>query len=177
MSTPKKIFVIDIEATCWQPKRPWQISDVIEIGVTVVDLKERRIEDSTSILIKPTQSEVSSFCTNLTTITPEMIEENGIPFYEALDILKDDYKVKKNMWASWGLYDYKQLAEQCKREQTSLPLNNLYLNVKALYAWKYGRSVGVGKACQELGIKFEGTPHRGVDDSRMIAEILLKMGV
>ena len=181
MSTPKKIFVIDVEATCWDNDVKFgrgvqqYVSDIIEIGITTVDLKERRIEASDSILVIPTQSEISTFCTGLTTITPELIEKEGVSFHRAMDILDDDYKVGKNMWGSWGLYDYKILARQCEREHTRIPLNNLHLNIKAMFAWQFGFSMGLGKACNYLGIKFEGTAHRGVDDSKMIAKILLEL--
>jgi len=111
----------------------------------------------------------------LTTITPELIEREGTSFREAMEYIKDEYKAQKNMWGSWGLYDYKILARQCEREHVGFPFNNLYLNIKALFAWKFGQQMGVGKACKFFGIEFEGTPHRGVDDSRMIAEILLRI--
>ena len=181
MSTPKKIFVIDVEATCWDNDVKFgrgvqqYVSDIIEIGITTVDLKSREIEASDSILVIPTQSEISQFCTDLTTITPELIAVEGIPFKDAMQKLHTEYKVGKNMWGSWGLYDYKALARQCEREHVPIRLNNLHLNIKALFAWQIGHSMGVGKACNYFGIEFEGTAHRGVDDSKMIAKILLKL--
>jgi inhibitor of KinA sporulation pathway (predicted exonuclease) len=36
-----------------------------------------------------------------------------------------------------------------------------------------GKGFGMGKALAQLGMDFDGTPHRGVDDARMTAKILL----
>ena len=123
----------------------------------------------------PTKSEISSFCTQLTTLTPEFVAENGIPFRDAIDILKREYKVHRNMWASWGDYDKHKFRDQCGKEAVRYPFNNIHLNVKSLFAWRYGFNGSLGKCCNELGIEFEGTAHRGVDDSKMIAKALLAL--
>ena len=65
MSTPKQILVIDLEATCWKdPHEAWY-QEVIEIGVTPVDLKSRTLNDSESIIVAPTTGYISEYCTKL----------------------------------------------------------------------------------------------------------------
>ena len=89
MRTPiHYLNVVDIEATCWEGNPPaGQYSEIIEVGIVVMDLSIRnqqrnrkqnngklstiRITDKKSFLIKPVASEVSRYCTELTTITPE----------------------------------------------------------------------------------------------------------
>lgn len=84
-----KILVVDIEATCWNgPNPPGMKNDIIEIGICLLDIHTGDITDNRGIIVKPERSEVSEFCTELTTITPEMVTEQGISFKEACAILK-----------------------------------------------------------------------------------------
>ena len=64
-----KILVIDLESTCWDgPPPEGQVSEIIEIGVVTLDVAALQRVDKQSILIKPTKSEISAFCTQLTTL-------------------------------------------------------------------------------------------------------------
>ena len=107
MSTPKICLVIDIEATCWDKdedgyftEKQKQESEIIEIGITPISMPDKKILESESIIVRPTNSEISEYCTNLTTLTPEFVDEVGIPFDEAIDTLKMKYRADRNMWAS-----------------------------------------------------------------------------
>ena len=63
------IIVIDLESTCWEgPPPEGQASEIIEIGVATVDVASLRRVEKRSILVKPTRSEISDFCTRLTTL-------------------------------------------------------------------------------------------------------------
>lgn len=73
-----KIIIIDVESTCWEGANPVGMeSDIIEIGVCLLDIQTGEITDNRGILIKPERSTISSFCTALTTITPEMVVKDG----------------------------------------------------------------------------------------------------
>ncbi len=177
MSTPKTCLVIDIECTCWNDGSgpPYANSEIIEIGITPVSLPGKVIGESESIIVLPKTSEISPFCTQLTTLTPKFVADNGIPFSDAIEILKTKYKVHRNMWASWGEYDKNKFREQCGREAIRYPFNNIHLNVKSMFAWKFGFNGPLNKCCDHLGLEFKGTAHRGVDDSRMISKALLAL--
>lgn len=170
-----KIVVVDIEATCWETKNPEGMeSDIIEIGICLLDVSTGEITDNQGIIIQPERSTVSPFCTQLTTITPEMVKEEGIPFQEALKILKDDYLTQSRAWASYGAYDLKQFQRQCSALGRGYPFGPSHLNVKTLFALqqKLGHEVGMAGALEKLAISLEGTHHRGVDDANNIAKIL-----
>lgn len=181
MSTPKLCLVIDVEATCWEKNPPSGVpiderkNEIIEIGVTPISLPDKKILESESIIVWPTTTEISEFCTELTSLTPEFVMKNGRPFGDAINYLRKKYRTDRNQWASWGMYDEQAFRRQCTRENVPYPFSNNYLNVKALFSWVYGAPCGLGKACRKLGVEFEGTAHRGVDDSRMIAKILLTL--
>lgn len=175
MSTPKAIIVVDIECTCWENFPPPNAkSEIIEIGITPISLKGYSLGESEGIIVKPTKSEVSDFCTRLTTLTPEFVA-TGISFREAIAKIKEKYRLDRNLWASFGEYDKKKFEEQCKNEMVEYPFANLWLNVKTLFAAQYGISKGTGKALEMMGMTFNGTQHRGVDDSRNIAKMLVKL--
>ena len=181
MSTPKECLVIDLEATCWKDRPPNETpekerqNEIIEIGITTVDMKTRKITDSESIIVWPTTTKISEFCTKLTTLTPEFVNANGTTFREAIRYMRDKYDTKRNMWASWGDWDMFAFKRQCEKEGVPYPFNTNHLNVKSAWCWKHGFNCGVGKACNFAGIKFEGTSHRGIDDSKMIAKLLLTL--
>lgn len=178
MTTAKKILCIDIEATCWEGRPPnnfpEQRNEIIEIGVTEIDIASKRIERSEGILVKPPTTEISEFCTQLTTITPELIAREGVDFRTAM-IRLSAYRPERNVWASWGDYDRKSFEKNCRWNDENYPFSNMHLNVKSLFGAKFGWNGRLDKCAEHLGIAFEGTHHRGVDDSRMVAKVLLKL--
>jgi inhibitor of KinA sporulation pathway (predicted exonuclease) len=182
MSTPKICLVIDVEATCWEHDAQGNFTDqqkrdseIIEFGLTVIELDKKTIVESRAIIVRPTTSAISPFCTALTTLTPAYVDEHGYSFRKALELLEKQYRCDRNMWASWGCYDRDIILRQCLREQVANPFNNNHLNVKSLFCWKHGFSCGLGKAVEHLGIPFDGTAHRGIDDSKNIAKVLLTL--
>ncbi len=73
-----QILVIDIESTCWDGPPPLgQMSEIIEIGVCPVDVASLERGEKRCILVKPVKSEVSEFCTQLTTLTANDLKDAG----------------------------------------------------------------------------------------------------
>lgn len=176
-----KIIVVDIESTCWDRKTPdrLQESEIIEIGVCVIDTLKLTVAVSESILVRPQNTTVSEFCTNMTTLTQEMLEESGISLSEACLHLRDKYNTNNKLWASWGDYDRRQFERQCKKScyNAPYPFGPTHLNIKNLFAITKGltREVGMDEALKQLGMPLEGTHHRGVDDARNIARIACEL--
>jgi inhibitor of KinA sporulation pathway (predicted exonuclease) len=170
-----KIIIIDVEATCWEGAPPAGMeSDIIEIGICLLDIQTGEITDNRGILVKPDRSVVSPFCTELTTITPEMVAQDGISFKEACSILRKEYVSQKRVWASFGAYDLKQFQRQCAAMGVGFPFAPSHINVKTLFALtnKLGHEEGMAGALKMLDIPLKGTHHRGVDDAYNIAKIL-----
>lgn len=170
-----KILVVDIEATCWEGKTPeGMISDIIEIGICLLDVKSGEITENQGILVKPERSSISPFCTQLTSITPEMVENDGVSFEKALKIVREQYKSYSRAWASYGAYDLKQFQRQCIALNVGYPFGPSHINVKTLFALKnkLEHEKGMSGALELLEIPLKGTHHRGVDDAYNIARIL-----
>ncbi len=175
MKTTDKIIIIDLEATCWQGAVPkGQQNEIIEIGLAVLDTETGEISKNKGILIKPQRSMVSPFCTELTTITQDLLDKNGVSFEEAIKQLKDQYQPYLYTWASYGQYDLNMLKNQCRLRDIEYPMRGEHINVKTLFTEKFGltKSQGMNGALHLLNIPLEGTHHRGIDDAKNIAKIL-----
>jgi inhibitor of KinA sporulation pathway (predicted exonuclease) len=186
-----QILVIDIESTCWQvPPTPGQQSEIIEIGICPVDVAREIIEvglcivdvarleriDKRCILIRPVRSQISEFCTKLTTLTPDQFQTAGT-LADAVSILKREYRSLERLWGSWGDYDRNQFQRVCKELTVPYPFGTRHLNIKTLFAVAHAdlKEPGLDQACGRLGRPLEGTHHRGVDDAWNIAGILCEL--
>ena len=172
-----KILVIDLESTCWDgPPPEGQTSEIIEIGIATIDVATLTRQEKHSILIKPTRSEVSEFCTRLTTLTADQLRDAGT-LADATKTLKKQFRSQDRLWASWGDYDRRQFERACKDANVGYPFGISHLNVKTLFAITHGldREVGLDMAYDQLGLTMEGTHHRGVDDAWNIAGVLRKL--
>ncbi len=169
-----KIIVIDLEATCWEGDPPdGESSEIIEIGLCVLDVATGQREPARSLLVKPQHSTISPYCQKLTTITPELLED-GLNLADACAVLREEYHSEARAWASYGDYDRLMLAAQCEARAIPYPFGRSHINVKNLFALQMGlaREVGLQKATSLLGLPFEGTIHRGMDDAWNIAAVL-----
>ena len=107
------VNVIDVEATCWEGAPPaGQRQEIIEIGLCVLNVAGGTPLEHTSILVKPTHSTVSPFCTSLTTLTQEQVDQ-GIPFAQACALLQERYASRDRVWASYGDFDRGLFEDQC----------------------------------------------------------------
>lgn len=173
MKTTNKILIIDLEATCWNGKIPaGESSEVIEIGIAVLDTETGDINENKGILIKPIKSTVSEFCTELTTITQDLLDREGVSFDEECKFLAKNYQ--HYTWASYGAYDIKMMKSQCMMRNIEYPLSANHINVKELFyeTKDLKKKVGMNGALGILNIPLEGVHHRGVDDAKNIAKIL-----
>lgn len=177
-----QLIVIDLECTCWDDKfgnynRPdKQKSEIIEIGVAAIDIKNKSITETESIMISPVSSTVSEFCTKLTGHTQKDVEQ-GTSLADACKILKKKYTVNNRVWASWGDYDRVQFARDCEDKLIKVPFNRRHINAKTLFALrnKLDFELPVGAALEKMNMSFEGRPHKGVDDAKNIARILMEV--
>jgi len=172
------IIVIDVESTCWEGPIPkGEVSEIIEIGVAELDPRTGKIKANEAIMIKPTNSSVSKFCTDLTTLTQEDVD-NGMSLADACALLENKYKSRKGrIWASYGDYDRKMFQRNCSAANVRYPFGDTHINVKMLSALMFGlkKEVGMPGSLELCGLTLEGVHHRGVDDSKNIANILYKL--
>ncbi|WP_035844900.1 3'-5' exonuclease [Kitasatospora azatica] len=167
--------VVDVEATCWDgPVPPGAANEIIEIGLTVVDLTTRQRVAKHRILVRPKRSTVSRFCTELTGLTQQEVDR-GLGFAEACRLLAVEHQGWERPWASWGDYDRLQFARQCQATGAAYPFGTRHTNAKAVFAAANGlrRRPGMAQALELAGLPLEGRHHRGEDDAWNIAALVL----
>ncbi|MET9407587.1 3'-5' exonuclease [Streptomyces sp. NPDC002935] len=167
--------VVDVEATCWEgPPPPGAVSEIIEIGLTVVDLDKGVRVEKHRLLVRPARSTVSAFCTDLTGLTQGEVAE-GLDFAEACRELAARHRAGERPWASWGDYDRHQFTRQCAATTTPYPFGRLHTNAKALFTTAHGlrKRPGMAQALRLAELPLEGRHHRGEDDAWNIAALIL----
>jgi inhibitor of KinA sporulation pathway (predicted exonuclease) len=169
-----KILVVDVESTCWLAgPPPGEESEIVEIGLCLLDVATGRRELKRSILVRPERSTISPFCTELTTLTQKQVNE-GVSFAQACALLRDEYSSERRVWASYGDYDRRQFARQCRARTIPYPFGPSHVNVKNLFALSRAldQEVNLVQALKMQGWELEGTYHRGDDDAWNVARIL-----
>ena len=172
-----RVLVVDVESTCWDgPPPEGQRGEIIEIGVCTLDVGSLERGDRRSILVRPEHSEVSPFCTELTTLTAEDVA-SGTSFATACATLRKELRAEQRVWASYGDYDRRQFQRQCTEAGVRYPFGIRHLNVKTMFALTRGlpEEPGMDEALHLAGLPLEGTHHRGVDDAWNIAALLARM--
>jgi inhibitor of KinA sporulation pathway (predicted exonuclease) len=171
------IIVIDVESTCWEgDPPPGQRSEIIEIGLCLLEVTTGERTDFRSILVKPRFSTISPYCHKLTSLTKEMVAE-GMDFEDACALLVEKFDTKRRTWASYGDYDRLQFMKQSEALDIPYPFGRSHINVKNLLALQHALSkeVNLDQAMTLLGLRFEGRLHRGVDDAWNIAAVLSRV--
>ena len=169
-----QILVIDLEATCWHGEPPaGHESDIIEIGLCTLEVATGRRLDKASIVVRPERSTVSEYCTALTTLTQEEVDQ-GISLREACKLLEDKYGTKDRLWASFGDYDRLMFERECQAHGVPYPFGKGHINVKSLFAvaQNLDQELPLDEAMKRMGFPLEGHHHRGEDDAWNIARIL-----
>ncbi|NUR84325.1 MAG: exonuclease domain-containing protein [Nonomuraea sp.] len=169
--------VVDVEATCWDTQPPpGQSSEIIEIGLCVVDLAARTRTARHRILVRPARSAVSGFCTELTGLTQDEVD-SGVSFEEACRALAAGHRASVLPRASWGDYDRKQFTLQCARGPVPYPFSGAHVNAKKVFTEAYGlrKRPGMAQALELAGLPLEGRHHSGVDDAWNIGALVLDL--
>lgn len=171
------VLVIDVESTCWEaPEKPGkdEISEIIEIGIAVVNIKDLKIVKNDSIMVRPQRSRVSNFCTKLTTLTQAQVDK-GITYQEAMKKLRNDFESGDRTFVSWGDYDRKMFQRNCDDYNVQYPFGPRHMNLKNAFTMLHGldREPGMDHALDHIKLKLDGTHHRGIDDARNIANIFI----
>ena len=173
------LIIVDLEASCWRKNPPeGQVSEIIEIGICPFEMATVSPLQKRSLLVKPTRSKISDFCTKLTTLTQSQVDA-GMSFEGACNILRTEYQSEHRPWASWGSYDLKMFRTQCEEFDVPYPFSEQHIDLKTVYAnlRTKGYRVGMSRAMRNEGVPLQGTHHRGHDDAWNTARLLQKLFV
>jgi len=177
----KTYIIYDLEATCWQDNTD-KVMETIEIGAVRYSLHDNIFEpvDSFNSFIQPVYNPIlSSFCTELTSITQEQVN-NAEQFPSVFpEFMKwADRDETESMFCSWGEYDWKQFSRDCRLHKMDFPIKpEQIINLKTSFSDYCGtkKRFGVRRALKRMDMEFEGAHHRGIDDAKNIAKIVKAM--
>jgi inhibitor of KinA sporulation pathway (predicted exonuclease) len=172
-------LIIDLEATCSKDGAvPRHDMEIIEIGAVMQSSRTFEVESEFQTFICPVRHpDLTEFCSELTGISQENVAA-APPFRDALEALKEwMYGFDDSMFCSWGDYDRNQFLQDCEFHRVAYPFRSGHLNLKAEFSRAVGRAkkLGIAEAVRHLGLDFEGSQHRGLDDARNIARIVRRV--
>lgn len=176
--------VIDFEATCEKDNPKDYIHEIIEFPAVLLDATTLEVVSEFHEYCKPQcKTQLTEFCQELTGITQETVD-NADAFPEVLSKfeqwltdhkLGSEYKFGVVTDGHWdmGLC----FSRQCRLCSIPVPkFARKWINLRKLYRNFYKVSKGtLEDMVKNLGMRFEGRPHSGIDDARNIARILQKM--
>jgi inhibitor of KinA sporulation pathway (predicted exonuclease) len=169
-------LIIDLEATCSDTGEvPPREMETIEIGAVIQCAKTFEVQSELQQFIKPVRHpNLTEFCTQLTSIRQADVDA-ALPFFAAMQRLQQwlvdfpDY-----LFCSWGDYDKRQIEQDCQFHGVGYPFTSTHMNLKKAFSESLGlkKKFGMAEALKHLGLKLQGTHHRGIDDARNMAQIV-----
>jgi 3'-5' exoribonuclease 1 len=174
-------LIVDVEATCSDDGAvPRQEMEIIEVGAVMQSSRTFEIESEFQTFVRPVRHpHLTSFCTELTGIARHDLI-NAPLFGAAMAEFKQwVYGFDDSLFCSWGDYDRNQFHQDCEYHQVAYPFRSGHLNLKAELTRTFGlrKKLGITDALRHLGLRFEGSHHRGLDDARNIARIVRRVCV
>ena len=183
------LCVLDVEATCDEFVRHY-VHEIIEFPVVVVDLMA---DNGASVVsefhtyVRPTvNTTLSEFCRRLTGIQQAQVDEaptlpEVLAQFEEWRLtqgLQWDEDDKNFAFGADGPWDLRFFLEgECARKNVpKAAYFDKWVNIKQLFADHYHtRTCKIHKMLERQGMRFEGRLHSGIDDTRNIARIAMKL--
>ena len=181
------LYCVDLEATCDEvdesesPPPPAGVPDqmeTIEIGLVVTDLESLEIVDEFQRFVRPQiNPTLTDFCNKLTSI--QQADVDGALTYQEVGEELRTFAVRypDAAWTSWGDYDARQLARDAVLAGCPSLLEGVpHFNARKWHAGLYDdRLTSLKQTVESLGLVWQGTYHRGIDDGKNVASIVREM--
>jgi 3'-5' exoribonuclease 1 len=170
-------IIFDLEATCWENTPIGYVQEIIEIGALLVDDYGQEIERFNAFVRPSRHPNLSPYCKQLTGITqidvnrakhfPEVVNQ----FMDWAEIDDDDY-----ILCSWGEFDQKMLAADCRLHGFGEAWLKHYVNLKGEYRRikRLPKGIGLKKTVEIEGFEFTGDHHRAISDAENLAKVFVK---
>lgn len=190
---PELLVILDLEATC-DEKGPLAPQEIIEMPSVLLRLSSLESIDEFESFVRPQHHpRLPPFCRELTGIAQADVDR-AEPFPAVLArhlawlrshgiaVSPDDSPGPPFALATCGDWDLGTMfPNQCRDALPPLPLIprpfRRWVNVKHLFAaWRgSGKAPGMAGMLRALGLPLIGRHHRGIDDSRNIARIVVAL--
>ncbi|MGA8134220.1 MAG: 3'-5' exonuclease [Pseudomonas gingeri] len=185
LSPVRFLLCVDLEATCDEVPQgaatgtkllvePDQM-ETIEIGLVVLDLNSLEVVDEFQSFVRPTiNPTLTAFCTTLTSIEQHEVDDASTYREVSEELAAFTSRYPSAAWASWGEYDAKQLTRDAAFGNCPVMLDGLTHHNAKKWHWKIlgCRAMGLKPAAESMGLTWQGTYHRGIDDARNLAQVI-----
>lgn len=171
-----RVVCFDLEMCCWNENGVGTTGEIIEIGLAEIDLVSKEIVKRAQYYVKPEQDEVSPFCTELTAITPKMVEKQGRALDLVIKSVIKNFGGKNKIYASWGRDDL-ILQQECLQKNIDMPFSE-FINLATIYRLQQrikNQRIGHRAAQEAMDIEWEGRQHSGYVDAYNLAKVALKL--
>jgi len=180
-ASKRYLVVVDFECTCEDQEEPF-LHEIIEFPAVLLDMHSRREVRHFHAFVRPTERPVlSDFCTQLTGIDQATVDE-AEPLDRALvefgawldEFAGEDYSLAADCQSDLRHF----LLPECRRKR-----------IRVRDAWRSWVDIGrhlmvhfdlrrpgnLQMKLAKVGLAFDGTPHRGLDDARNIGRLALAL--
>jgi len=168
-----RYLVVDLEATCCDDDSiAASEQETIEIGAAMLD---RAVVATFQTFVRPQRHPLlTRFCMELTGIKQQDVD-SAAPLPAAFTSFLE-WALQFGAWhfASWGTFDEQQLLRDCAFHDIAYPMGR-HIDLAHVFRKHAGCTAGRERAMRLLGVKPEGTRHRGIDDARNAAGIAAEM--
>ncbi|MCA9563430.1 MAG: exonuclease domain-containing protein [Myxococcales bacterium] len=173
------LLIVDLEATCWGEKgRRIKERETIEIGAAVLESGSLREVASFQSLVRPIRNPtLSEYCRELTGLSQDQVDAAS-PFPAVLKQFHEWLgRFEISAWYSWGPFDARQLERDGTQHElrVHLPSRHIDLAERAANHFKSRRRIGLGQACEWLGISYPKSCHRALEDVRIASEVFREL--
>jgi inhibitor of KinA sporulation pathway (predicted exonuclease) len=182
---PTYYCVLDFEATCWENMQGKR-HEIIEFPSVLLSWQDGELTeiDRIQIYVRPMNHPIlSEFCTNLTGITQDLVND-GVTLEEALEqhrkwLYNNTQYPHQIVICSIGNWDLSVcLAQELSIRQ--IKPNKIYtrwIDIKSEFKrhYNYKRGLGLNGMLDYLKMELEGRHHSGIDDCHNTARIFRRM--
>jgi inhibitor of KinA sporulation pathway (predicted exonuclease) len=181
------LYCVDLEATCDEAEksespRPLTVApdqmETIEIGLVVIDLETLEIVEEFQRFVRPQINPIlTDFCKKLTSIQQADVETVGTYVEVGQELAAFIARYPNAAWASWGEYDARQLERDAGFAACPSLLEGLpHFNARKWHAGLYdNRPKSLKQTVESMGLVWQGTYHRGIDDAKNVSSIIKEM--
>jgi inhibitor of KinA sporulation pathway (predicted exonuclease) len=181
------LYCVDLEATCdeiaeAESPRPLAVvpeqMETIEVGLVVIDLETLEVVDEFQRFVRPQiNPNLTDFCKKLTSIQQADVDSAGTYVEVGQELGAFIERYPDAAWASWGDYDARQLERDAGFAACPSLLSGLqHFNVRKWHKGLYDNQLkGLKQTVEAMGLVWQGTYHRGIDDARNVASIVKEM--
>ncbi len=152
--------------------------ETIEIGLVVMDLETLEIVDEFQRFVRPQINPVlTDFCKQLTSIQQADVDSARTYVEVGQELGAFVTRYPNAAWASWGDYDARQLERDAGFAACPTLLAGLqHFNVRKWHKGLYDiQQKGLKQSVEAMGLVWQGTYHRGIDDAKNVASIIKEM--